>query len=217
MTTEFKEIIRQAYNNFAIEREKSKLQEWKLKPRESFLNLLLNEGKLTLLDIGSGTGRDGKFFTDNHIDVIAVDLSDEMVRLCQEKGIESYQLDFYNLQQLGKKFDAVWSMNSLLHVEKANLNLVLEKIRNVLNPDGLFYMGVYGGDDSEGIWQDDVYTPHRFFSFYTDDNIKKVVSNYFEVISFERIETGGKYHFQSIVMRKNETRIFRESTKMKEG
>lgn len=203
MTGDLKEIIKQAYNNFALEREKAILQEWKLKPRDSFLEHLIYEGKLTLLDIGSGTGRDSKFFMNNNINVIAVDFSDEMVRLCQEKGIKSYQLDFYNLQQIGKKFDAVWSMNSLLHVEKANLNLVLNEIRNVLNPHGLFFMGVYGGDDSEGIWQDDRYTPHRFFSFYTDENILKAVSNYFEVISFEKIETGGKYHFQSIIMRKN--------------
>lgn len=203
MTREVKEILRQAYNNFAHERDKNELQEWKKRPRDSFLELLINGGKSTLLDIGSGTGRDSKFFMNNKFDVMAVDLSDEMIRLCQEKGIESYQLDFYNLHQIGKKFDAVWSMNSLLHVEKASLNLVLEEIKNVLKPFGLFFMGVYGGEDSEGIWQDDKYTPHRFFSFYTDETIQKVVSNYFQVISFERIETGGKYHFQSIIMRKN--------------
>lgn len=202
ISMEIKETLRQSYNNFAAEREKNKLQEWKIKPRDLFLELLINEGKSTLLDIGAGTGRDSRFFIDNGIDVIAVDLSDEMIRLCEEKGIKSCQLDFYNLHKIANKFDAVWSMNSLLHVEKANLNLVLEEIRSILNPSGLFFMGVYGGVDSEGIWEDDIYIPHRFFSFYTDENIKKVVSNYFEVISFEKIETGEKYHFQSIIMRK---------------
>lgn len=195
MTSKIKEILKQSYNNYAHVREKNELQEWKIKPRESFLQLLLNEGKSTLLDVGAGTGRDSKFFKNNNINVIAVDLSDEMVKLCREKGIESYELDFYNLHEIGKKFDAVWAMNSLLHVEKANLNLVLQEIKSVLNPLGLFFMGVYGGEDSEGIWEDDIYIPHRFFSFFTDENIKKVVSNHFEIISFERIETGRKYHF----------------------
>jgi cyclopropane fatty-acyl-phospholipid synthase-like methyltransferase len=202
MTNEIKEILKQSYNNYAHERDKNQLQEWKRKVRDSFLKLLLNEDKSTLLDIGAGTGKDSKFFMDNNLDVLAVDLSDEMIKLCREKGIEAYELDFYNLHQTGKKFDAVWSMNSLLHVEKANLNLVLEGIKSVLNPSGLFFMGVYGGENSEGIWQEDFYTPHRFFSFYTDENIKKAVSNHFELISFEKIETGGKYHFQSIIMRK---------------
>lgn len=198
---EVKEIIRQSYNNYANEREKNKLQDWKIKLRAAFLELLIKEGKTTLLDIGAGTGRDSKFFVDNNMDVMAVDFSEEMIRLCHEKGINSKQLDFNNLHLLGKKFDTVWSMNSLLHVEKANLNMVLEEIKNVLNPSALFFMGVYGGVDSEGIRQDDIYIPHRFFASYTDKNIIKAVSDYFEVISFEIIETGDKYHFQSIIMR----------------
>ena len=202
MASEIKEVLKQSYNKYAHEREKNQLQEWKVKLRDSFLKLILNEGKNTLLDIGAGTGKDSRFFMNNQIDVIAIDLSDEMIKLCVEKGIESYELDFYNLYKVGKKVDAVWSMNSLLHVEKANLNLVLQEIANVLNPLGLFFMGVYGGENSEGIWQDDHYTPHRFFSFYTDENIKRVVLNYFDIISFETIETGGKYQFQSIIMRK---------------
>lgn len=204
MISETKEILRQSYNKYAQEREKSEIQEWKLKLRDSFLKLLLKEGKNTLLDIGAGVGRDSKYFMNYSIKVMAIDLSEEMIKLCQEKGIEAQQLDFYNIHQLGKKFDAVWSMNSLLHVEKANLEVVFEEIRNALNPLGLFFMGVYGGEDSEGIWEDDIYTPHRFFSFFSDENIKKVVSNYFEIISFERIETGGKYYFQSIIMRKSD-------------
>ena len=124
MTSKIKEILKQSYNNYAHVREKNKLQEWKIKPRDLFLQLLLNDGKSILLDVGAGTGRDSKFFMNNNIDVIAVDLSDEMIKLCREKGIESYELDFYNLHEIGKKFDAVWAMNSLLHVEKANLNFV---------------------------------------------------------------------------------------------
>ena len=127
MTNEIKEILKQSYNNYANQREKNDLQEWKVKTRDSFLTFLLNEGKSSLFDIGAGTGKDSKFFMNNNIDVIAIDLSDEMIKLCREKGIESYASDFYNLHQIGIKVDAVWSMNSLLHVEKANLNLVLQE------------------------------------------------------------------------------------------
>lgn len=169
--------------------------------RESFLKLLNAEKKTTILDIGAGTGRDSKYFADNNLQVMAIDLSDEMVRLCEEKGVKAKQLDFYNLGEIGEKFDAIWSMNSLLHVEKKNLDLVLENIKKVLKPSGLFYMGVYGGEDSEGIWENDIYTPHRFFSFFTDESIIKVVSQHFDIISFEAIDVEGKFHFQSIIMR----------------
>jgi hypothetical protein len=37
-----------------------------------------------------GTGRGSKFFMDKPMDVTAVDLSDEMIKLCQVKGINAH-------------------------------------------------------------------------------------------------------------------------------
>lgn len=202
MNVDIKEGLKQAYNAYAHERDKKEIQEWKVRPRETFLRLIIDESKTSLLEIGAGHGRDSKFFMGNNLQVTAIDLSDEMVKLCREKGIDAYEMDFNNLTKLNKRFDAVWAMNCLLHVEKANLGLVLKEIDSVLNPSGLFFMGVYGGEDKEGIWEDDFYTPKRFFAFYTDENIKKAVEGYFDIVSFERIETGGNNYFQSIIMRK---------------
>ncbi|MFZ5354850.1 MAG: class I SAM-dependent methyltransferase [Bacillota bacterium] len=194
--------LKKAYNNNAHIREKNEMQDWKVKPREVFLQIIKKEGKSTILDIGAGHGRDSKFFKDSNLQVTAVDLSDEMVRLCRDKGIEAYELDFHELHRIDKSFDAVWAMNSLLHVEKNYLPQVLQGIKDKLKPSGLFFMGVYGGEDKEGIWEEDFYSPQRFFSFYTDDSIKRIVSEFFVLVSFERIETGSKYYFQSIVLRK---------------
>lgn len=194
--------IRQAYNNQASEREKHELQQWKTIPRDMFLSYLSSENKTSLLEIGAGHGRDSKFFMDKGFNVTAVDISQEMVKLCREKSIDAYVMDFYDIDKLDKTFDSVWAMNCLLHVEKANLPEVLVKIDKVLNPDGLLFIGIYGGEDSEGIWEEDPYFPKRFFSSYTDEKIKEILSNYFEIMSFEKIETGGNRHFQSIILRK---------------
>lgn len=202
MDIDIKESLKEAYNAKAHERNMNEVQEWKIRPREIFLSMLEAENKSTLLEIGAGHGRDSKYFKENNLQVTAVDLSEEMVRLCREKDIEAYEMDFYNLSKLNKRFDAVWAMNCLLHVEKANLCSVLKEINGVLNPSGLFFMGVYGGEDKEGIWEDDSYIPKRFFAFYTDESIKNAVQVYFDIISFERIETGGDYYFQSVIMRK---------------
>jgi hypothetical protein len=81
---------------------------------------------------------------------------------------------------------------------------VLKGIRAVLKPKGLFYMGVYGGPESEGIWEDDTYTPKRFFSFYPDERIQKIVSDFFEIFYFKAIPLEeGRPHFQSMILRKN--------------
>jgi cyclopropane fatty-acyl-phospholipid synthase-like methyltransferase len=202
MENEIKQNLKLAYDSFANDREKSELQGWKVENRQKFLQLLKSENKQNLLEIGAGTGKDSKFFMENGLKVNAVDLSDEMVKLCREKEIEAQQLDFYNLSSLNKTFDAVWAMNCLLHVEKKNLPLVLEEIKKVLKPKGLFFMGVYGGKNSEGIYEGDFYTPKRFFSFFTDEAIKEVVSKHFDIVSFDIIEPERDLNFQSIILRK---------------
>lgn len=202
MSVNIKDGLRESYNNHASDREKNEMQEWKMQPRQKFLERIKEENKKTLLEIGAGTGRDSRFFLDNNLQVTAVDLSAEMVVLCREKGITAYELDFFEIAQLNRKFDAIWAMNCLLHVEKAKLGNVLQEINSVLEPSGLFFMGVYGGEDKEGIWEEDFYTPKRFFSFFTDINIKKVIEEYFDIISFDTIRTKRKYDFQSIIMRR---------------
>lgn len=202
MDIKIKENLKETYNKYAHVREKNEAQQWKTETRELFLNFIKKENKKSLLEIGCGHGRDSKFFIENGLAVISTDISDEMVKVCKEKGINALELDFYNLHTINKTFDSVWALNCLLHIEKKSLPKVLMEINEVLNPSGLFFMGVYGGEESEGIWEDDIYSPPRFFSSYTDEHIKEVVSQYFEIVSFKRIETGGEKHFQSLILRK---------------
>ncbi|AZR72108.1 hypothetical protein BBF96_01085 [Anoxybacter fermentans] len=202
MDQELKASLIETYDRHAKERDKSEIEPWKAEERDYFLNLLKKEQKKFLLEIGAGPGRDSKFFKDNGLEVIAIDISTEMVKLCKKKGLKAYVMDFYNLKFYPETFDAVWALNCLLHVPKKNLPKVLEGIRNVLKPNGLFYMGVYGGPDSEGVWEDDHYWPQRFFVFYTDEHIQEVVQEYFELVYFKTIPTGGEIHFQSLILRK---------------
>jgi SAM-dependent methyltransferase len=102
-------------------------------------------------------------------------------------------------------FDAVYAMNSLLHLPKKDLPAVLHNIQTVLKPDGLFYIGVYGGVESEGIWEEDDYVPKRFFAFYMDDQLKQILSEFFNIEDFtvtKTVETGDGPHHQSAVLRK---------------
>jgi len=193
--------LKESYNKYADVREKAQIQPWKNEVRGNFLKTLKDEGKITLLDIGAGPGRDSKFFRDNGLKTIATDFSREMIRLCREKDLEAWELDFLSLHLLNRKFDAVWSLNSLLHTEKRDLPRVLEEIKGVLKPEGILFLGVYGGEDFEGIWEQDRYTPNRFFSFYTDEGIIDAAAKYFNIIDFKSIETGGRYHFQALILK----------------
>lgn len=194
--------LKEFYNQEAGLRNLSEKQEWKKNQRDKFLSYIKSENKNSLLEVGAGTGTDSQFFMNCRLNVVAVDLSIEMVKLCKEKGIEAYELDFYNISNLNRKFDCIWSMNSLLHVPKTDLLKVLNQISSVLNEKGLFYMGVYGGEDSEREFVNEVANTPRFFSSYSEDKLKEVLSEVFDIIEFEQIDVGRNMDFQAVIMRK---------------
>lgn len=82
-----------SYNRQAEQRDQSEIEDWKAIERAEFLTLLKGEHKESLLEIGAGHGRDSKFFEDNGFQVTCIDLSPEMVRLCQQKGLDARLMD----------------------------------------------------------------------------------------------------------------------------
>ena len=136
-----------------------------------------------------------------------IDLSPEMVALCESKGLAARVMDLADLDFPPDTFDAVYAPNCLLHVPDRELPGVLRGARSVLRPGDLFYLGVYGGIDHEGVWKDDPYEPKRFFSFRTDERMREMVARTFEVHTFKRITLDGRsdgLHFQSLVLRKQQ-------------
>jgi len=198
-----KQSLRQTYNNHAEQRDGSGLEQWKIDERAAFLSRIKDEGKQFLLEIGAGTGRDSLFFANNGLDVLSVDLSDEMVRLCLDKGLQARQMDFYQLEDVAdSSFDAVYALNCLLHVPKEDIDDVLNEIRRILKPGGLFFYGVYGGQSSNGIWENDSYKPKRFFAMYSDEKLVELAKKHFELLDFHTIPISeAAPHFQSLTLR----------------
>ena len=208
--TDFKEQLRTAYDADAERRvrsEKSR-EDWKLTARKDFADVAKKENKQSLLEIGAGAGIDASYFQEQGFDVLAVDLSPQMVNACKERGLEAKVFDIYDLAQLGRQFDAIYSLNVLLHVPKDDLPHILELIHDSLTPNGIFFYGVYGGPEQEetSIDSSRMNLP-RFFSFLSDQTQLQVVSPYFEVIESKSIKTNDGHdahglHFQSLLLRK---------------
>ena len=193
------------YNQQAEQRNKGGIQEWKVVERAHFLSLLQQEGKHSLLEIGTGHGRDSLFFQEQGLKVTGIDISPAMVNLCRQKGIMTVVMDMVDLGFEKDSFDTIYALNSFLHLPKSEFPTVLENVHKVLQPAGSFYLGLYGGFDFEGIWEDDFYTPKRFFSFHSDENIKNILVDYFEILYFRNIQLGeNERQFQSIILRKRD-------------
>ena len=200
------EDLRQSYDRRAEERDKRELSAWKIEERAYFLSLLQKEGKRKLLEIGAGTGLNGKFFQEKGLAVVCTDLSSENVRLCRAKGLTAYAMDFLRLDFPESSFDSAFALNCLLHVPRQDLPQVLLAVHDVLKPKGLLYLGLYGGKEFEGVWTEDEYEPKRFFCFHTDDQIRMVTTEVFELLRFKRIALEGDdedLHFQSLILRRS--------------
>ena len=193
--------LRRAYDGAADRRDRKVKEPWKLAERAAFLRRLQQANCTRMLEIGAGTGQDSVFFASHGLDVVATDLSAEMVALCLDKGLDALVMDFSQLDFPAESFDAVHAMNCLLHVPNAELPAVLASIARVLRPGGLFFLGVYGGDGAtEGPADSDDHVPARFFSWRTDDQIVQFASESFDIVDFHIAQADTKYRFQSLTL-----------------
>jgi cyclopropane fatty-acyl-phospholipid synthase-like methyltransferase len=202
--TKLRNDLRKSYNKYAQERDTYEMQDWKIAERTRYLSLLQQEHKKTLLEIGAGTGRDSKYFQDHGLETVCIDLSPAMVELCKQKGLTAYVMDMADIQLRDGSFDAIYSMNSLLHIPKAELPAILRRLNLLLKTDGLIFIGMYGGIEHEGIWEKDTYVPKRFFSFFTDEHLEEEVTKVFAILSFNPVyfEPDNPIHFQSLILKK---------------
>jgi SAM-dependent methyltransferase len=192
--------LREAYDARAAWRDEQGKEPWKLAERQAFRERLAPGARL--LEIGAGTGQDSAYFQEEDVAVVAADLSAVMVERCRAKGIEAHVMDFLHLDFPAGSFDAVFALNCLLHVPNHDLPAVLAAVRAVLRPGGLFFVGVYGGNESaEGHLDDDEHKPPRFFSWRTDEQLLSFATGArFDVVDFHPVDTGRGYRFQSLTL-----------------
>jgi SAM-dependent methyltransferase len=196
------EDLRAAYDSGAERRDGYVKKPWKLAERNAFAARLAAEGLTRLLEIGAGTGQDSAHFAGLGLEVVATDATPAMVARCRDKGLDARLMDFGQLDFPSASFDAVHAMNCLLHVPNAELPAVLAGIARVLRPGGLFFLGVYGGDEQEGPVEGDDHVPARFFSWRTDERIVAFAIEHFEVVDFHVAEEDTDHRFQSLTLRR---------------
>ena len=199
---QFTDALIESYEKYAYQRESSTTDKFKERERSEFLKLLKAERRKSLLEIGCGSGRDAQFFQSHGFQVLAVDNAPTMVKLTTEKGVTAHLLDCYDLDQIDETFDAVYTLNCLLHIPKRDIGHIFSLIATRLNRNGLMYLGLWGGENFEGILERDPYEPKRFFSFWEPEKLLEVVQQFFRLEYYRRLNPRDGVIFNSIIARK---------------
>ena len=130
-----------------------------------FLSRMKEEG--TILDYGSGSGRDSAYFINKGFSVDSLDGSAEMKAQAERLfGIKVKLSSFLSLEEK-EKYDGIWAQASILHLEEHDLRVALTLIERALKRDGVFYSSFRKGEEDgyeKGRWYTNM-TERRFLSF----------------------------------------------------
>lgn len=166
---------------------------------ENFLNLL--KGK-KIMDLGSGPGRDSLYFKLKGFDPICVDFSNEMIILCKQKGLKAYQKNMEDLDFEDNSFDGIWAYASLVHLPKFSIHNVLARINELLKKEGLFFLGMLEGKGEVIYENKKKANGKRFFSLYGEEELKNILSDYFDIIESTKFKVGDKQTYLNYLCKK---------------
>ena len=141
-----------------------------------------------VLDLGCGPGRDAKYFAEHGLEVTGTDLCKRFIDIASHKAPEANFIhsDMRKLNLPDNSFDGVWACASLLHLPKDEAKTTLKNLHRMLKNGGIIHVSVKEGEGEKIINND---KGERFFAFYTEDELRKMMEACgFEVMDMCRVK-----------------------------
>lgn len=190
------------YDQEASTRLTRPIDEPRVALRAGFIEQLRQEGRESVIEVGTGPGRDALEFIAAGIATTGVDLSAEHVRMAREAGIDCTQASLFDLPFATHRFAAGWSMSTLLHIADDRFHDAMASICRVLQPGAPLAIGLWGGIDQEGIVDFDTIQPPRFFSLRSHERIRQMLGEHGTVEQFDTwVHQFGNWEYQFAVVR----------------
>jgi SAM-dependent methyltransferase len=159
-----------------------------------FLSLIPPTG--SIIDIGCGSGRDAKVFSEMGYQVLGIDYSPNMIEIAKATApLAHFQVQDIQSLDLDTAFDGAWANASLLHIPKSDIPRILAKIHGMLNPNGVFFLKLKKGE-GEGLETDHRYgNIQKFFSYFKEDELQKfLLDAQFEILDLFTRDKESSYH-----------------------
>ncbi|HSW93011.1 MAG TPA: class I SAM-dependent methyltransferase [Gammaproteobacteria bacterium] len=173
-----------------------------LAPMESikeFISLLPSNPEI--LDLGCGSGRDAKIFSEMGANVLGIDFCSNMINIARRHAplarFEIMDIEEMNLPE--SHYDGIWSTCSLGHIAKNEFQNVMDTVYSLLKNGGYFYLALKKGQ-GESLEQDRRYDGNhkKFWSYFEEDEIKQFLTmSNFDIIDFSVVEKNSSYQTHS--------------------
>lgn len=142
------------------------------------------------LDVGCGTGTDAIYLASKGINVTAIDISKEAIRIARGKAekagvnVNFISGDFLKVEFDNKTFDFVNDRGCFHIMNPLRRDEFAAKVSGVLRHQGQYYLRCWS-DKQEF---DSEYTPYRI----SKDIIHRTFSKYFDILEIRDVRWGGK-------------------------
>lgn len=188
----YKSITKESYQATADEFAQNVSELAPVTSIEKFIKLLPSRAKI--IDIGCGSGRDAKIFTERGLKVVGIDFCSNLIDIAKTVApmAEFHVMDIEMLSFPPCSFDGAWAASSIVHIPKKVIPAVLKKIHSILKEKGCFYISLKKGS-GEVLEKDSRYGDfEKFWSFFEEDELKNFLQEAkFNIIEFASVE---KHH-----------------------
>lgn len=181
--------------------------DWWVAGTNQFASLLPSEG--TVLDVGCGAGTKSNYLAGKGLQVTGIDFAENMVAIAKREVPDAAFLvaDFVEDDLPKESFDGIFMQASLLHVPKQKAQKTVDRLASLLKSSGLFYIAVKeqwsGQPEEENKIEGDVgFTYERFFSYFTEEEIKTILQAAGCEIVWSSVESAGKTRWIQTIGRK---------------
>ncbi len=128
----------------------------------------------TVLEIGSGFGRDADYIESKGFKVIRTDAAKGFVDLLINKGHEARLLDALK-DSFGTNLDMIFAHAVLLHFDPDQVLMVINKAHDCLKSGGVFAFSLKEGTGSE--WSEAKLNSPRYFKYWSEADLKSLLNN----------------------------------------
>lgn len=135
--------------------------------------IALVPGGSSVLELGSGPGRDALALEAAGLAVSRTDGATAFVTRFVQQGLEARTLNV-NTDDFGGPYDAIFANAVLLHVPRSNLARVLQVARRATRPGGILAATFKKGTSAE--WSERKLASPRFFTYWMEGELREVVS-----------------------------------------